>query len=310
MAKDVSIKDTGLDEKLSELSGRLLNKNGQPMVRKSGQAWYKNFSVYHTLMHLSIFKFIGLIFVIYSAINFIFGLTYYLLGARALGLNIEPDSKFELFYNCFFFSAQTLSTVGYGRLSPITFGANVVSSLESLLGLLLFALITGLSYARFALPKSYLKFSNNILLNPFQDAKALMFRVVSTKNNLLTDIHCRLTASVHNLKDGVEKHEYFNLKLEIEKINLMPFNWTIVHKINEESPFWNFTVEDFNSKHVEIIAYLRGFDEGYSAQVVARSSYTAAEIIPNAKFKLMYKIDKSEQYINLNIDKLDEIEFL
>ncbi len=304
------LENTGLDNHVGNTAGRLFNKQGQPNVIKSGLPWYKRYSSFHTLINMNIGKYILSIFVAYSILNFLFASIYYALGTKAISVADAHVSNFKFFQNCFFFSAQTLTTVGYGRISPISLSANIVSSLEGLIGLLLFAVITGLSYARFAKPRSHIKFSSKLLIAPFQDGKALMFRLVSRKNNILTDAHAKVTAAVAINKNGKIVNEFFNLNLEIEKINTLSFNWTIVHPLDAESPFADFIFEDFINKNVEIIVFISAYDEQYNNKVLARTSYTANEFVNNAKFKLMFFKASDSTHTVLELQKLNDYELV
>jgi inward rectifier potassium channel len=305
-----SLDNTGLDNKTGNTAGRVVNKNGLPNIKKRGIPWHQRLSSFHTLINLSFGKYLLLILFVYFVINVFFASIYFLMGPQSLSIQSTDKCDLGFFQNCFFFSAQTLTTVGYGRISPITFSANVISSVESLLGLLLFSVITGLSYARFAKPKSHIIFSNNILVSPYMAGKALMFRMVSQKNNILSDANAKVTAVISVEKNGKLVNEFFNLKLEIDTINSLAFNWTLVHVLDSESPFANYNFDDFVKNKVEILVFVKAYDEQYSNQVLARTSYTAAEFVNQAKFKIMFSQALDGMYTNLELQKLNDYEIL
>jgi inward rectifier potassium channel len=211
---------------------------------------------------------------------------------------IEIDNHFT---RAFFFSTQTLTTLGYGQMSPTGLGANIIASLEAFIGLLMFALLTGLLYGRFSKPKAKLIFSKNALVAPYKETeKGLMFRLANAKRSTITNVAARVVMSyvvTHN-KDKVRK--YFNLPLELDKISLLTTSWTIVHPLNDESPIVQLKKEDLEMSDVELIIQIEGFDETYNQQVSTRTSYVFSEIIFNAKFKrILHHDENGLPYINL-----------
>ena len=190
-----AIANTGFGNNNSAYGGRFINKDGLPNVEKRGLSFFKRFSWFHTMLQLPNYKFLGLVVLFYALVNLLFAIIYLLIGLEHLsGLN--ANTFWEKFGEAYFFSAQTFTTVGYGRINPTGFSASVVSSIEALMGLLSFAIATGLLYGRFSKPKAYLKFSHNAILAPYKDGLAIMMRVVPYKNNNLTDAEARLSVGL------------------------------------------------------------------------------------------------------------------
>lgn len=173
------------------------------------------------------------------------------------------------------------------------------------MGLLSFAVATGLMYGRFSKPRAYLKFSHNALIAPYRGISALMVRVAPYKNATLTDAETRLTLAMMVNENGNNVNRFYPLDLEFEKVNALTLSWTIVHPITEESPLYNFTEEDFKNARGEIIVYLKAFDDMFSNTVVTRSSYTFAEVITGAKFKPMYHRDENNSVTILDLGRLN-----
>ncbi|MFP7656680.1 ion channel [Chryseobacterium proteolyticum] len=207
---------------------------------------------------------------------------------------------------CFFFSSQTFTTVGYGRIAPVGFLASLVATFEAFLGLLTFAIATGLFYGRFSRPRAYLRFSDIAVIAPFRDTSALMFRLAPYKNNALTDAEVIVSVAIEVIEDGVPKSNFYRLETQLGKINTLALNWTVVHKIDENSPFYGFSEEDFKNTDIELIVQVRAFDEVFSNTVVQRSSYVTGEIIYGAKFVPMYYPNKDNQSTILDLDKINE----
>ena len=215
------------------------------------------------------------------------------------------NSAMEKFAEAFFFSCQTFTTVGYGRINPFGFATSTLAACEALIGLLSFAIVTGLFYGRFSKPKAYLRFSENALLAPYKDITAIMMRVAPFKNATLVDAEAKVTIGIVVEEDGKTANKFFQLPLEYNNVNALTLSWTIVHPITETSPFYNFTKEDFENTTGEILVYLKAFDDMFSNTVVTRTSYTFKEIIIGAKFKPMYMRSSEGNKTILHMDKLN-----
>jgi len=215
-------------------------------------------------------------------------------------------SDTEKFEEAFFFSAQTFTTVGYGRINPLGFTASLTASLEALTGLMSFALVTGLLYGRFARPRAYIRYSKNALFVPFRDGVALMFRMVPYTKNYLLNVEVKVTVALKIAEDGQMKNKFFNMPLDIAKATTMTSNWTLVHMINEESPLFGFSKEDMMNAEAELLIFVQGFDESFSNTVVSRASYSYEEFVYGAKFSQMYHSDAGNTITILHLDKLDD----
>ncbi|PQA91366.1 inward rectifier potassium channel [Chryseobacterium piscicola] len=289
----------------SRASGRFINKDGLPNVRRKGVNVFNRLSWYHTMLNLSSFRFITYLVIMYILINLIFAFIYYLIGVEHL-TGIDKSDPMNEFIDVFFFSSQTFTTVGYGRIAPIGFAASLVATFEAFLGLLTFAIATGLFYGRFSRPRAYLRFSDIAVIAPFQEATALMFRLAPYKNNALTDADVTLSTAIEINEEGTTKSNFYRLETQLSKINTLALNWTVVHKIDENSPFFGFLADDFKNTNIEIIVHVRAFDEVFSNTVVQRSSYVSQEIIYGAKFSPMYYPDQEKDSTVLDLDKINE----
>lgn len=296
--------DTGFS---STASGRFLNNDGIPNVRRSGLNPFEKYSWYHVMINLKGSEFILLLILAYIFINIAFALIYYLIGIEHL-TGIDKSHWRNEFTDVFFFSSQTFTTVGYGRIAPVGFLASLVATFEAFIGLLFFAIATGLFYGRFSRPRAFLKFSENALIAPFQDGTAIMFRVAPFKNNLLTDAQVILNVAISSRNQNDSQTEFFTLSTELSKINALVLNWTVVHKIDEESPFFGNITEFLKSANVEIFVQIRAFDEGFASTVVQRTSYTSNEIIVGAKFLPMFRPSTNHETTVLNLDKIGDFE--
>jgi inward rectifier potassium channel len=219
-------------------------------------------------------------------INAVFAVLYLSVGQGELS-DMPQTSWLHQWEHAFFFSSQTITTVGYGHISPTGFAASILASMESFMGLLLFALISGLSYARFSRPKANLKFSDQMLVAPYQDGRGLMFRMVNPYKSELIEVEVAVSLAINQRDDqtGAEARRFYPLELEISKIAFFPLSWTLVHALNEKSPMFGWTAELLKEGNAEIMILVKGVDEATQQTVHARRSYIADEIVWDAQFE-------------------------
>ena len=294
--------DLGLGIKDTGKGNRAINKDGSFNVVKKGSSFFKTNEVYHNLISMSWTKFFLLITSGYVVINLIFAGLYLEVGFENL-LGAMGNSSKEKFLDAFFFSSQTLTTLGYGRISPVGTAASAIAAIESMIGLLGFAMATGLLYGRFSRPEAKILYSHNAVIAPYKEQTAIMFRIANERKNQLIEIEASVTLSYKSEVPNTRR--FFNLKLEISKINFFPLSWTIVHPINEESPLYGLTEQEVLDLDAELIILLKGFDDAFSQTVYSRNSYKCHEFIWGAKFKSMFELGKESI---LHLDKINEFE--
>ena len=297
--------ETGLSTNSALSGGRFFSNNGNPNVQVKGMRFFERLNIYHALLSMPRWKFLLVIVIFFISINLIFAGIYLCIGIEHLNGMIAANNA-EKFGEAFFFSAQTFTTVGYGRISPIGFATSFAAALEALTGLLTFALATGLMYGRFARPRAYIRYSKNALYVPFREGTALMFRLVPYTKNYLMNVEVKLTVAMRVMDEGALKTKFFTATLDISKAITLTSNWTLVHIINEESPLFGLTKEDIKNAELELLVFLQGFDESFSNTVISRSSYSYADIVYGAKFVPMYHPNEDNTSTILHLDKLDE----
>ncbi len=299
---------TGFGTNSADSGGRYYNREkGSANVLKRGVSLIDRYSWYHTMLAMPRGKFLLLLFMIYIMINLVFAGIYYIIGIDHLA-GVHEGSQLKNFTEIFFFSAQTFTTVGYGRISPVGFLTSAVSTFEAFLGLLSFALATGLFYGRFSRPRAFLKYSDNAVIAPYQSGLAFMFRMCPYKNNNLSEAEVKVTMAMQMEENGRPVNKFYQLDLEISRINALALSWTIVHPITGKSPFYNLSHQDLFASKCEILVFVKAFDEVFSNTVISRSSYIAGEIIWGAKFTLMYHPSEDKKSTILELEKLNEFE--
>lgn len=287
--------------------GRFFNRDGNPNMEVRGMMLWERLNIYHSLLTMSMWKFLLVVVIYFLGTNLIFSGIYYLIGIEHLG-GLMQVKGLELFGEVFFFSAQTFTTVGYGRINPMGFAASFTASMEALTGLMTFAIATGIMWGRFSRPKAYIRYSKNAIVAPFKDGIALMFRMVPFTKNYLVNVEVKVTLAMQVTEDGQLKNRFFNMPLDIAKANTMTANWTLVHIINEESPMYGFTKEDLSNARAEMLVFVQGFDESFSNTVISRTSYTYEEFVFGAKFLPMYHPSEDGMKKVLHLDQLDAYE--
>lgn len=302
--------DTGFGTNAANYGGRFINRDGTFNLRKEGVSFLERYSIYHHMLTMPRWKFVGLILCFYFVINLVYTSLYLLVGSDQL-TGVIATTPWGKFKEAFFFSTETFTTVGYGRVNPVGDGANIVAAIEAMSGFLSFALATGLIFGRFARPHSFLLFSERALISPYKEMTALMFRFAPYKDNhTLTDVQIRVNVGLKVQVDGNAEYRYYDLTLERSRVESLPMNWTVVHPIDSQSPFLNFTAEDMEAADVELYVLIRGFDDVYSNFVQQRTSYTYNEIKFNGKFVPMYRESEDGRTTILELNKLNTYEDL
>jgi inward rectifier potassium channel len=280
---------------------RFLNQDGTVNIKRKVSDKYIGFDIYHWLLGISWLRFIALVFVTYVIVNTLFALIYFFIGADKFGGLVSGYSS-ENFYQLFFFSAQTLTTVGYGHIFPNSVFTSSVSSIESMLGLMGFALVTGILYGRFAKPKADIQYSNKAVVAPYGEGTGFMFRIANKKQNELIETECKLALAINNLE--TKKRDFHFLELERSQINFLPFTWTIVHPIDDKSPLFSMEEKDLQDRDAEFVILIKSITDTYFQTVYSRMSYKPKEIAWNAKFIPMKQKADKDGSISINLNEI------
>ena len=261
---------------------RVIDKDGSFNAHCRGASW-RDFHPYLHLINLSWPSFLLALFAGYMVANVLFAAAYYSLGAGQLQ-GADAPTAWGRFLNAFFFSSHTLSTVGYGNISPKGTAANVVASLEALIGVLGFAVATGLLFGRVSRPSAKIGFSESMVVAPYQEGSSLQFRVVNRRANSLMEMEARLLLMTVETDHGEHRRSYHVLRLEREQVLFLPLTWTVVHPIDAESPLWGKSAEDLERLQAEVLILIKAYDDTFSQTVLARHSYRHDEIVWGTRF--------------------------
>lgn len=302
------LRDLGFGARLSELSrARLLNKDGSFNVTRRGLHWKRTRSLFHEVMTMSWPRFYALLGLGYLVTNLAFAAAYLACGPGALAGSAAHASLAARATDAFFFSVQTLATIGYGRLTPESVPANLLVALEALVGLLGFAMATSLAFARLARPLAKVLFSARAIVAPHRGATAFMFRLANERNSQLLDLRARVIFSQMVDLAGRRTRRFEPLALERSEVMFLPLHWTVVHPIDDKSPLFGLSGEDLRRREIEVLVLLTGVDETFSQTVYARTSYRWDEVVVGARFADIFDA-ADDQLLSVDLTRLSDVQ--
>ena len=306
--KQDEFRETGFGNRVIEDNQRLMNKDGSSNVKRAGLPFYAATNYYHSLITMPWWKFNTIILLAYLSVNILFALIYYFGDVSNVNGMIYTN-EFEKFMEVFFFSAQSLTTVGYGRLNPIGMLDSSVAVIESFIGLLGFAMATGLLYGRFSRPVANILFSKNALIAPYQGFTALMVRLANKNKSELLDPDATIVMAYVEQENNKTTRKFSSLKLELTHVTLLTMSWTLVHPIDEESPLYGWAEEDYKNKEVEFLVLIRAYEETFAQTVHTRSSFRFNELVFGAKFKSIL-LPATNGSVNVELNRINEYELV
>ncbi len=261
-----------LGDRRPSAGNRLISETGLPDVVRLGcrrAVWQ---DAYHRLLTASWPKFLTWLSLVYLGINALFGVLYS-LDLKGIA-NARPGSA-----DAFFFSVQTLATIGYGALYPKSGYVHLLVTLESLLGMLWIAMATGLMFARFSRPTARVLFSRYAVIAPWEGQPMLMFRVANERSNniLQAEMQVTLVRNEHTL-EGELVRRLHSLALLRSESSVFTLTWTAYHPINESSPLLGQSLMDLQAQDALIVVTLVGLDDGFTQTIHARYTYSPADL--------------------------------
>jgi inward rectifier potassium channel len=303
MAKKV--KDPGFGYGSTKNAKKLINDDGTSNVvhvnRKSGMH-----DLYSYLIEVSWWKFFLYVLLIYTLINIFFAILYNLIGIEQI--TPSTGNVFRDLLNGFFFSAQTVTTVGYGGIAPQGLIANIIASFQAMIGLLGFSFITGLLYGRFSKPKAVIKFSKHLIVRNFNDHRAIMFRLMNSRKYMMIEpqITVTLAISEENEVTGEYQRRFYQLKLQRDRIMYLPTMWTVVHELDPESPLSKHSNEELKALDAEFYILLQYHDEAFSQKLFKIHSYKFSQLQIDKQFVKSFEFDHQGNTV-LDHEKLNQL---
>lgn len=297
--------DPGLTQQYTGALSRTINDDGQFNVHRRGYK-LRDIHPYLVLITLPAWQFLLVIFAGFVTVNMFFACIYIMLGPNQLKGG-ETSGLTGEFLRAFFFSAHTLTTVGYGNVYPVGIAANSLSAFEALTGLMAFALVTGLVFGRFSRPSARIGFSHHMLIAPYGEERSLQARIVNRRSNNLLELNARMMLMTVEQVEGRLQRRFNLLELERDQIVFFPLTWTIVHPIRTGSPLYGKAAADLVAMQAEILLFVKGFDENFGQVVNSRKSYRSDEIVWGGRFTPAFDIDQNGD-LRLEVERVSNYE--
>jgi inward rectifier potassium channel len=300
--------NTGFSTKVQTRNQRSIRSDGSFNIENRGLKGLQPGDIYLHLITMSWSRFSLIVLTTYLLVNTVFAIIYFAIGTEYL-TNIDSSTNWRRFLDTFFFSAQSLTTVGYGRVAPVGIPQSLVAAIESMVGLLGFALATGLLYGRFSKATAKIIHSKNILISPYQNGTGLMFRIANIRETQLVEVEVQVTISKIMIENEKEIRRFYPIELERSKISMFPLSWVIVHPINESSLLYGKSQEDLEREDMEVLVYFKAYDETFSQNVHYRISYRAEDLIWGAKFRINFQSQSDGPTLHF-LDRIGEYEMV
>ena len=237
----------------------------------------------------------------FFALNAIFAIGYYLDGGVA---NARPGSYSDVF----FFSVETMATIGYGRMAPVTLIAHILMSFEALTGMMGLALMTGLIFAKFSRPNARVRFSRNAVISVRDGVPSLMFRMANERASQIVEAQVHvLFSQTETTPEGESVLRFHDLELTRYRNATFRHSWTVIHPIDPGSPLHGATEKSLDAGHAEIVVSVTGIDGAFMQTVYARHTYEAGDLVWGAKLADVI-IRSAEHDFMIDYGKFDAIE--
>lgn len=281
---------------------RFFKENGTYNIQRKGSLNGIR-DVYKYLISINWLLFLSLVTLAFIVINLIFTFSILFIGIEGVS---GYDISISPFWNAFFFSIETFTTIGYGTLRPNSFGIHLLVVFESFISIISVAFITGLLYGRFSKPSSKILFSDIVLFNEHQGKKAVMFKMVNARTSVLLNAKVKVMLMLNRANDAGGIKANHSLSLELDSITFFPLTWTIVHSIDEKSPLWGMEFDTIMRLNAELIVLIEAFDETHSQSIFKIKSYAGNQWVNNRKFARSFNADDSGTIV-LDINSINEL---
>lgn len=254
---------------------------------------------YYLILAMRWPTFFGAVMLSFLATNLVFAVLYWLAPGSVTNAHAGQ------FADAFFFSVETLATVGYGVMTPATLYGHVVATAEIFVGLFLTALVTGAFFARFARPRARLVFSETAVITPYEGGQALMVRVASRRLQGISEATARISYLHDHLVGAMRLRRFAELKLVRQNIPVLSLSWTLIHPIDEESPLYGMTEARMAAEAPTLMVSITGFDEAISATINDRQTYHRENVRFGHVFADILR-DLPGGYIELDITRIHD----
>jgi inward rectifier potassium channel len=277
-------------------------RSGQTEFLKLNTSGWEGRDLYQWLLSLRWPSFAAFVAAVYVLLNLLFA-TLYLLRANCIA-GMRPGS----FSEAFFFSVQTLATVGYGHMYPQTLYGHVITTVEIMSGVFLLAVMTGLIFVRFSRPTARIVFSKSVVIAPFNGRPTLMLRVGNLRQESMVEVEFRLLFTRDEpILEGDNFRHFYYLNLAFDRLIAWPAAVTLRHTIDETSPLYGATPESLEAERAILIASIVGIDPVIPASVQTRQDYTARDFLFDRRFVEIYS-EKGDGKLTVDYGRLHDTE--
>ncbi len=281
---------------------RLVTRDARADVVRIGDPGSIRGDVYHWLLTTTPRKFFLALVAAYLGLNAFFALLYLACGEGAI-VNARPGE----FQDAFFFSVQTMATIGYGTMGPSGFAANALVTIEAGIGLFGVAFAAGVLFARFTRPTAGVRFSEKLVIAEFDGRPTLMLRLGNKRNDRIHEARVHLTLLRDEVtREGVEIRRMHDLTLERASTPMFTLTWTVMHAITPSSPLYGRTKEELEASDAQIIVVFAGHHSGFLQEVHARAAYETSAIAWNARFADLFREMPDGQWA-LDFTRFDDV---
>jgi len=276
-------------------------KLGPNEITKLGVTRFSPHDAFHWIMSLSWTQFFAGAVTVYLFANLVFACVYF-LGDHAI--NNARD-----FSDCFFFSVETMATVGYGSMSPANFYGHCVATVEIITGMLSMAIITSLVFARFSKPTARILFSRVAVIAPYNGVPTLMLRVANQRHSYILEATASLVlVRDEETADGHSLTRFYDLKLERSRSPMFALTWQIMHRIDEASPLHGVTTHTLRNGDMRLAVTLSGVDEIFAAGITARHTYAHEDILFERRFVDIFSEGEHPRHLYVDLGRFHEHE--
>lgn len=271
-------------------------REGRFEIEGLGQWVYYWRDPYHLLLTVPWWVFFLLLTLGYGLVNTVFAGLYLMDGNPEAIANAQSGS----FADAFFFSVQTLGSIGYGAMYPTTLYTNSVVAIQAMVSIISVAVITGLAFARFARSNARVSFSDVAVVEPYNGVPTLVFRTANRRRNQILEAQLK----VYLLRDevsqeGQQMRHFYRLPLIRDETPRFTLGWTVMHPIDESSPLWGETLQSLEQRNTVILVSLSGLDETIAQSLHARHVYAARDVRWNYRFvDMLYDTARGDRYVD------------
>jgi inward rectifier potassium channel len=288
--------------------GRFLDRNGNPTSHKYGLGAQRIERFYLSALNASWLPFLAWLLGALLLLNGIFALAYLSLGDSALH-GVDTMELDDPFLRALSFSVAIFTTTGTGAMYAVGTTANWLALFESLFGPLVIIAAGGLLVARLTRPRMQLRFSESIIVAPYENGRALMFRMVNVRPSELSDVRVRVNLTWYREENGVRVRNFHQLDLERRSVELFTLHWTVVHPITASSPLAGITPEQLHAAEAEFMVFVSAHESTFSTNVTARMSYVWDDVRWDVRWASIFT-SSPDDIIAIDVDRLDRTEQL